>query len=130
MARNKGRGPVGASPRIDHARKRWVRTDGIEFIHYAVPEGTRKRGEGQLAGWGISHILSIIYKKGSVGTASFELTEMTLEELEAVKKLFDTVFDEAREVCELRDRLAQEAYEDGDDSHYRLYRTVPTMVER
>lgn len=120
----------GKSPTINHARKRWVRTDGIEYVHYAVPEGEREGGEGQLEGWGASHILSIIFKSGGGRVTSIELSEMTVKEIDAVKELMDTVFAEAREVCEHRDTKAREAYEDGNDTHYRLYRTVPKVVER
>jgi hypothetical protein len=125
--RTPGQGP---RPTIDPARKRWVRTESLEFVHYAVPDGERPKGEGSVPGWGISHMLTFIYKRGKNAAPSIELTEMTVEELDAVKKMFDTVFAEAREVCAHRDRLAQEAFEDGDDSHFRLYRRVPDVVER
>lgn len=116
---------------IDPARKRWVRTDNVEFVHYAVPDGEREGGEGSLTGWGVTHVLSFFQKRGNQQrTFSVDLSEMTLQEVQAVKDMFDKVFAEAQKVCEHRDQLAREAYEDGDDSHYRLYRTVPKVVER
>lgn len=116
---------------IDPARKRWVRTDNLEFVHYAVPDGEREGGEGANEGWGITHILSFFSKRGSKKVnLSIDLSEMTGEELIAVKQLVDVVFEEAQEVCEHRDRIVQEAFQNGEDTHYRLYRTVPKVVER
>jgi hypothetical protein len=114
----------------DPARKRWVRTDSVEFVHYEVPEGERPGGEGSLPGWGPTHMLTLISKRGTNRVFSMELSEMTAEELDATKEMLDKVFAEARPICEYRDKKAREAFDEGDDSHYRLYRQVPGIFER
>jgi len=107
-----------------------VRTDNFEFIHYATPDGEREGGEGSVKGWGVTHILGIFTKRFGAHSMVIDLSEMTTQELDATKELLDVMFAEAHEVCEHRDQLAREAYEDGNDTHYRLYRTVPAMVDR
>jgi hypothetical protein len=120
---------TGINDRFDEARKRWVRVEGLEYVQYAVPAGERDRGEGARESWGVTHLLSIFSKRTSHKFVT-DLSEMTVAELDAVQEFLNTVFDEAREVCEHRDRLAREAFEDGDDSLARLYREVPRVVDR
>jgi len=115
---------------MDKTLRRWVKTEGVDFLHYNVPNGEADYGEGQLEGWGNTHLIAFALNVDGGPITTLELTEMTKEEITEVKKFIDAVFAEAQEVCELRDRLAREAFEDGDDSHYRLYRVIPNMVER
>jgi hypothetical protein len=121
--------PQGVA-KIGPHRKRWVRTDNIEFIHYEVPDGESEHGEGAREGWGETHSVSMIARRGNSYYLTINLSEMTSEELLAIKDFFNKVFDEAQEICQRRDTLAREAYESGDDSDYRLYRSVPAVVER
>jgi hypothetical protein len=58
------------------------------------------------------------------------LTNFTHAELMAVREIFNLACDLAEPVVLERDRLAQEAFENGDDSHARVYRSPPTKVVR
>lgn len=123
------RPPKSAS--INDSRRRWLTTDGHKFIHYEVPEGETEKGEGSLEGWGTTHTLTIISSLGSrEKVMSIPLSEFTHEEIVAFQKFFNEVVDRARPVTELRDKKAREAFDEGDDSFYRLYRAVPRYTER
>jgi hypothetical protein len=61
---------------------------------------------------------------------TINLTAMTLPELEAVKEFLDFIIEEARPVVAERDRIANEAYEQGDDSFVRVYRDAPQLIIR
>src|SRR6478609_4641970 len=67
---------------------------------------------------------------GRLPDISINLTNMTAEELDAIRELLTTALDWAQPVVELRDKEAQDAQEQGDDSFSRLYRAVPTVVYR
>jgi len=58
------------------------------------------------------------------------LTHMTSNELEELKKCIDFAFDQAKPTCALLDARAQDAYDNGDDSWSRLYRPPALFVER
>lgn len=58
------------------------------------------------------------------------LTLMTADELAVFKEFMDTAFERARPICELLDQRAQEAFENGVDSHTRLYRPDPKFFNR
>lgn len=63
-------------------------------------------------------------------TVSWNLTALTEEELVSLKHLFDTAFEWAKPYCIARDKEAQDALDNGDDSHSRIYRQVPKLVYR
>lgn len=58
------------------------------------------------------------------------LTTLTSEELAACKQIFDMAFANAQPIVAERDRIAQEALDEGDDSYSRIYRAVPTLLVR
>lgn len=58
------------------------------------------------------------------------LTGSTVEELDALQDLFNSAFEWARPIAELRDKEARDAFEQGDDSHARYYRQLPKLVYR
>lgn len=58
------------------------------------------------------------------------LTHMTADELYCFERFMQHAIDKARPICDLLDRRAQEAFDNGDDSFERLYRAVPQFVDR
>ncbi|MEU4066702.1 hypothetical protein AB0F25_30690 [Streptomyces wedmorensis] len=58
------------------------------------------------------------------------LTNMTHEELVALREIWEHAFDLAEPVVVERDRVAREAFERGDDSNERVYRAPPAKVVR
>jgi hypothetical protein len=61
---------------------------------------------------------------------SYNLTALTHEELLAMRELFNFAFDLAEPVILLRDRIAQDAFDKGDDSFIRVYRQAPQLIIR
>lgn len=57
-------------------------------------------------------------------------TNLTGDELDALEKVLLHAIALARPTVELRDKLAEEALKNGDDSNERIYRGVPTFVVR
>src|SRR3546814_11366470 len=55
---------------------------------------------------------------------------MTLPELKDMRDIFNLLFDLAEPVVRERDRIAQNAFREGDDSFARIYRTVQQFVIR
>lgn len=61
---------------------------------------------------------------------SWNLTALTEAELVKLKQLFDLAFEWALPIVQRRDRKAQDAFDNGDDSHSRIYRDVQHLVVR
>lgn len=74
--------------------------------------------------------LKLIYPIPNRPPVSWNLTALTEDELMAVKHLFDTAFELALPIVRERDKEAQDALDNGDDSHSRVYRQVPQLVYR
>ena len=60
----------------------------------------------------------------------WNLSGMTLPELEATRRFFNLAFDLADPVVRERDKVAADASQDGDDSYSRIYRGLPEFVIR
>lgn len=58
---------------------------------------------------------------------NLNLTNLTVAELDTWKKLVDLAYEKARPTCVERDRIAAEAYANGDDSYVRSYRREPSF---
>lgn len=60
----------------------------------------------------------------------YNLTALTMEELKLTRQFFNLMFDLAEPIVEYRDKVAEDAAAQGDDSFARYYRQVPQYVER
>lgn len=60
----------------------------------------------------------------------WDISSMTLEELQLMREFFDLVFDTAEPIVRMRDEVAQDEFAAGNDSITRLYRKVPQLVVR
>lgn len=60
----------------------------------------------------------------------YNLSGLTLEELETMRRFFNMAFDLAEPIARERDRIANERAEAGDDSMFRHYRDAPKFVTR
>lgn len=58
------------------------------------------------------------------------LSQMTTEELDALKQILNLAYERARVVTSERDRVAAEAAHNGDDSYIRRHRASPAVVIR
>lgn len=69
-------------------------------------------------------------RPGRVPDVALNLSNLTAEELDAVEELLTTALKWARPVVERRDKEAKDAWDAGDDSYSRNYRSVPQLVFR
>ena len=60
----------------------------------------------------------------------YYLTSLTEAELDAIRGIFEFAFELAYPIARERDRMAQDAFTDGDDSFTRIYRPAPQFVVR
>src|SRR6478752_107741 len=112
----------------------WLRTEitntiallGIEYGEkpeededfYLPPEG------------GTSYLL-VIPVPGRRKPLMWNLSGMTIEELDATRQFFDHLFNLVDPVVRERDKVADDAYAtNGDDSFTRLYRALPQFFTR
>jgi len=61
---------------------------------------------------------------------TMNLTAMTGPELQMMREFYDLLFDLAEPVVRERDKVAQDAFNSGDDAFARIYRQVPQLVIR
>jgi hypothetical protein len=78
---------------------------------------------------GMSYLLNI-FLPGRPRPVSWNFSAMTTAELEATRQFFNYLFDLADPVVRERDRVANAAFEKGDDSYVRVYRPVPQFIKR
>jgi hypothetical protein len=109
--------------RLAEDRRAWLKTFIGQFILRIQP-----KDEDDKESYGDSVILVIPRPSGR--PVFLNLTNLTSQELSLMKQFFDTVFDLAEPLCAERDRIAQNAFDNGDDSHIRLYRSVPDLIVR
>jgi hypothetical protein len=58
------------------------------------------------------------------------ITSLTWEELDTTRRFFNLMFDLAEPVCRERDKVARDAFEQGDDTYTRSYRQAPQFIVR
>lgn len=109
----------GANYKITENRYAWVRCEAGNFIILYGDDN----GSG-------SDVVFYNPRPGKVSDFALNLSNLTIEELSALKELLDTAFKWAEPVVNQRDKEAQDAWENGDDSHSRNYRPLPTVVYR
>lgn len=79
---------------------------------------------------GTSYVLYLNQPTGRGRPIAWNLSAMTAAELEVLRDFFNLAFDLADPVTRERDKVAHEAFEQGDDSYARVYRGVPEFVKR
>ena len=61
---------------------------------------------------------------------TFDVTSLTLAELEALKNFFGLMWELAEPIIRRRDEVAKDEQEKGNDAFVRIYRAVPQLVIR
>lgn len=116
--------------RISPNRIAWLRTVIGQFVvmkDYDL-ESTDSPTEFDPVESGSTYRLLLPRQSGRPIT--YNITALTHEEFIALRKLFDLLFELAEPVILERDRIAQDAFDQGDDSFNRSYRQVPQLVIR
>lgn len=100
-------------------RHAWVRTEIGQFVIMLEPEENE-----------IGTSVRLIHPRPGARPVILNITALTMLELTAVEQFFKLLFDKARPVIEQRDKAAQLAYDQGDDSFARSYRRPPQFTVR
>lgn len=113
--------PPKPKGKITHARLAWANTDQGEFVILQHEEDeTPEYGQD---------IQLYMVKPGRPPLAMI-LTRLTGPELDAVEKILQLVVEYARPIVKRRDKEAQDAWANGDDTFRRIYRRAPELVDR
>ena len=119
--------------RQSEKRLSWLRTQptrmlyllGLDPKEYDEELGVEVFGSEE----GTAYIIAIEVP-GRSRRLNWDLSSMTMEELEATRQFFNYCFDQAEPVVRERDKVANAALEEGDDSYIRVYRPVPQFIVR
>jgi hypothetical protein len=109
--------------RMSEDRRAWLKTFVGQFILKISP-----REEDDPSEYGDS--VWLVIPRPNSRPVMLNLTALTHEELKLTRQFFNAVFDIAEPLCMDRDKVAQDAFDQGDDSHIRLYRSVPELIVR
>ncbi len=107
----------------DYAESRyaWARIEQGQFVIlvHAEPEDQSESGPD----------IVLLIQRSKLNFSTI-LSAMTEEELDAVEDILSSAIKWARPICQLRDKEANDAWEQGDDTRRRSYRAVPQLVYR
>lgn len=115
--------------RFGEARESWVRVNATEFILYEY-HAADEDDEGTFEYDDLPDVKLAIRLAGVRRPARVSLTAFRVDELDAFEKFITRAIEKARPVCAELDARAQKDFEDGDDTHARLYRPVPEFHVR
>jgi hypothetical protein len=110
---------------LSRSRWGWVKVYFGQFVLWADYALDEENNETDVV-----QDIKLLYPIPKRPPVSWNLTACTEEELNSIKHLFDTAFALALPIVRERDKEAQDALDNGDDSHSRIYRQVPQLVYR
>lgn len=130
--RSQGRRGKWTASKIPSERKAWAefslgRLAVNQYPEYQDAEEGEEPQVDEAIGPGVSLLLDSRFDKTII---KFILTNLTGPELDAFEGTVLHAIKLARPSVEARDELAKEAFDNGDDSHERSYRALPTFVVR
>lgn len=130
--RSQGRRGKWTHGKIPSDRVAWAEFSAGKLAVNKYPEYQDcEEGETPEVDESVGHSVSLLLNsRFDAKTIKFILTHMTGPELDAFEQVFHHAIQLARPSVEARDKLAKEAFENGDDSHERVYRNLPTLVVR
>lgn len=115
--------------RMSENRIAWVRTVTVNMGIMRYEPG-HQEDEDEYENPEPGPTYRLIVAKGAFRPVNIHLTGLTEAELECTYELIKMAFDLARPIVLERDRKADEAYANGDDSFSRSYRQLPQFVVR
>lgn len=107
--------------RYEERRRAWLHVTGMEFV-FLLEKNLADKGRLD------AHLL-VRHSKAKIGTMVC-LSDLTMDELLAVREFIDIALANTAPTVEERDREADETYDQGDDANRRLYRAVPRILVR
>lgn len=113
------------SPVLPHELAWIARLEGVEVRAYIHPPNKSTEGE---VDYGENINLGLY--NGERRNVIFSLTTLTEKELDAFQRVVTAACARARKTIVERDRIAEEAFQRGDNSYARSYRRVPVVLDR
>ena len=113
--------------KITEGRIVWLNIVSGQFV---LLRGSHEEQEATQAvpEWGTDYRL--YFPRPGTKPVSINLTALTTDELHKFREFLNIAFDLAEPVVAQRDRIAQDAFNEGDDSFARSYRQIPQLVIR
>jgi len=99
-------------------------------MHYPDDDEYRSDEDGEIDTNEYGPTVRLLLPRMFGAPIKYNITALTLDELQKLREFFNLLFDLAEPVVRERDRIANEALEAGDDSFARSYREVPHFVVR
>lgn len=123
--------------KLSSDRVAWLRTvptqqiaislvDPIGVLDKEDPDFEEKAAKSEKG----DNVLLMMTVSGRRTPLTWNMSAMTTEELEATRQFFNHLFDLADPIVRERDKVAEDAYNKGDDSYTRSYRQLPQLVIR
>lgn len=135
MSRGMRRG-VGATRqygtgRISKNRVAWLRTSAAQFNLLRYPqESIDQEDEMPRIETEEGDNVMLLIPQRAGRPCVIHLTGMTYDEFDKTRQLFNLMFKIAEPIVKHRDKVAEDASANGDDSYSRIYRAVPEFVVR
>jgi len=107
---------------FDPSRYAWVNIRELEVVLQV--------SEDPESGVGVGPEIVLVVRAFPRSYVYLNLSNMNHIELEALKEIFTTAIDWAEPICIARDKEAEDAAREGDDSYIRNYRPIPQLVFR
>lgn len=132
MVRKQGRKPsIFREGYMSENRIMWLETFIGQFVVLMYPEGFRDESDDVPAiKTEPGPTIRLMIPGKTRQPVYFTFTALTSEELASLRELFNRMFDMVEPIVEHRDKAAQDAYDQGDDTITRLYRQVPRLIVR
>lgn len=117
--------------KLADGRKAWVQLPRFEAIVYQQPATLAEEDDPiEFPEAGLDLVRLVLFRNNRRAKFLLNLTSYTAAELDALRKIIEVAFDAAKPICEELDRRAKQAWEEGNDTHARIYRSVPEVVIR
>ena len=115
--------------RISKNRFAWLRTAIGQFVvmRYAQDDRTDDDVKNDRE---VGDTYTLVIPLQGRRPVTLNITALTYIEFQKTRQLFNLLFDLAEPVIRERDKVAQDAFANGDDSYTRVYREVPKLIVR
>lgn len=116
--------------RMSDSRVAWLKTAIGQFVAMRYLDPTEDENGVTYEDNEIGPTYMMILPRPGAKPVKYNLTALTLEELQLTRQFFNMLFDLAEPIVAHRDKVAQDAADEGDDSYARYYRVAPQLVVR
>ena len=108
----------------------WLRTVLGQMVIMRYEKGKQQEEEDVAEDKERGPTYLLVIPRPNARPVKLNITALTLEELELTRQFFNRLFDLAEPIVKHRDKVAEDAAAEGDDSYARIYRQVPQFIDR